>query len=208
MSTPNPYENDPERAPVWLDGYSAGFNDPENDHFAPYSPELTDVYAEGVLAGRDDARYTSSDPAREDPLLGGSSSAPEGGDDSGDIEHAVEEVTLTAALHAIGEMIARAPGGLAALIFEVVEIPGCDQLRPMEADWEAPADREGDVYVAVCQAQHGMVYENVSRDGYWFGSPRSRYDDALYDVRNHEHAGAVVVLCSAVDGVCGPVVPE
>lgn len=201
MVAMNPYAGDGDREPFWQEGYDKGFNGPDEDFYPPYAGETLVAFEEGVAAGRDDARFTSSDPAREDPLLGGASEPgepePEGG--------VLEEVAHLVVPHVVLEKLGGVAGGLAAVLLEVVQIPGDVMLSPIADDWEAEKDREGDYYVAVCPEIHMVADAHLASNGWWIGDTRAGYDDALHDARNHEHPDVAVVVCSTVDGVCGPV---
>lgn len=61
----NPFAEDPDRAPVFEQGYRAAYADPDGDHFAPVAPELVDAFDAGVTAGRDDRR---SEPSTQDAV--------------------------------------------------------------------------------------------------------------------------------------------
>ncbi len=201
MTALNPYAGDGDRDPFWQEGYDKGFNSPDEDFYPPYAEEELAAFEEGVVAGRDDARYSSSDPAREDPLLGGASEPGEPEPDGG----LLGEVAHLVVPHVALEKLAGAPGGLLALLWEVVQIPGDVALTPVSEDWQAEKDREGDFYVAVCPEVHMTADAHLASNGWWIGDMRSRYDDALYEARDHGHVDTVVVVCSTVDGVCGPV---
>ena len=55
MTTANPYVDDPITAEIFELGYVAGFQDPGGSDFLPLSPELLDIYQQGIDSGRDDA---------------------------------------------------------------------------------------------------------------------------------------------------------
>ena len=65
MTLVNPYAGDPDREPVWEQGYEAGFAEPEVDHTPPLEAEQLDVFAEGEKTGRDDRR---AEPSTQDPF--------------------------------------------------------------------------------------------------------------------------------------------
>jgi hypothetical protein len=201
MAAQNPYESDPDRGGAWEQGYEAGFAEPEVDHSPPVAPELVDVFAEGELAGRDDRRMSPPDPPPADPPET-TEPEPEGGSEA---EEEAGHLLLEVGVHADAHLIGGAVGGLVGLVLLVLQIPGDVQLRPLEPQWEAPADRDGDVYLAVCPVSHPLVMEQVTPDGYWTGPGRQTFEEAEQDVAGHEHAEAFVALCSTPEGVCGPV---
>lgn len=66
MPFSNPFADDPDRAPVFEQGYRAGFAEPEVDHSPPpLAPELVDAFTAGVTAGRDDRR---SEPSTQEAV--------------------------------------------------------------------------------------------------------------------------------------------
>ena len=201
MATRNPFAHDASRGEAWELGYLSGFAEPETDHFLPFSPELTDVYQRGELAGRDDRR-------RLPPDASGAEEG-DGGEHGG--HYWAAELAEHGIIHAIGvvlEKIGLRAGGLISLILTVVTIPGDVQLRPLEPDWEGPTDVEGDIYLALCpRTDHPMVAVGVTGDGYWAGPARTTFDEAFADRRVHQHAEAVVVRCSSTEGTCGAVWP-
>jgi len=199
MATKNPFVNTPDFAEVWELGYMAGFAEPETDHFIPFSEELLNAYQRGVQVGRDDRRLLPSGEAPSD----------EGHGQWGEF---AKEAVEFGVIHALGEGLEHLglkAGGLIALVFEVVLIPGDVSFRALEPDWEGPVDQENDTYVGVCgRTEHAMhPAETVTSDGYWVGPQRKTFKEAAADRNNHQHAESIIVRCSASDGTCGPVWP-
>jgi hypothetical protein len=100
----------------------------------------------------------------------------------------------------VGQMfkLAHPLGGVS---WTVLNIPGDAQLRPIEDDWTAEADRSGDSCIAVCAMIHAMVSEGVTSEGQWTGPARDTFEAAEADVASHEHPEAFVVLASLNEGV-------
>src|SRR3954451_7824106 len=66
VTTENPFVDDPEKAEIFETGYLQGFQDPGDDSFPPFAPELLDVFTQGVDAGREDAiQAPPNDPERQ-----------------------------------------------------------------------------------------------------------------------------------------------
>ena len=199
MATRNPFINNPSSAEVWELGYVAGFAEPEADHFLPFSPELLDVYQRGEQVGRDDRRQ----------LPPGEDSAEEGHSQWAEVAEAAFEFGF---VHALGEGLVHIgvkAGGLITLLFDVVQIPGDVSFAALEPDFEGPVDQEGETYVVVCgRTDHAMQPDGVvTDDGYFVGSVRQTFSEAMADRRGHQHPEAIVVRCSESDSTCGPVWP-
>jgi len=191
MTTINPFVHDDRKGEVWELGYLAGFAEPDEDHFRPYAPDLLEVYKLGERGGQNDRRNGPTEEASW-----------------------AEEITEHGLIHVLGVGIEKAfqlgehVGGLISLVLTVVTIPGDVELRPLEPEWEGPAD-EGDVsYVVACgQKDHPMGVQGTTSDGYWLGTVRSNFEEAFSDFRDHGHPEAVIVRCSPQEGTCGPVWP-
>jgi hypothetical protein len=205
MTTPNPHTSDPAQRDTWQLGYLAGWQEPEQDHFLPVAPILLDVYKAGELAGRDDRRTlpsASSAPAAPSGPGPGDHGEGQGGEIAGEVaEHVI--------VHAIGagaEFLFKAAGGLVALVLTVVTIPGDVRIKPLEPEFEGPADQSGDTYVAVCpRNDHPMVIDGTTRDGFWTGKAQSGFVDADAERKAHGHPECFVARCSTADNTCGPV---
>ena len=199
MATRNPFVSNPSTAEVWELGYVAGFAEPETDHFLPVSEELVGAYQRGELAGRDDRRL----------MPPGDASAAEDHSQWAEIGQEAVEVGL---VHALGEGLVHLgvkAGGLIALLFHVVQIPGDVSFRALERDWEGPVDQDDESYVALCgRSDHAMQPDGVvTDDGYWVGPERRSFREAATDRRGHQHPEAVIVRCSTADSTCGPIWP-
>lgn len=200
MATINPFAGDNEKGDVWEQGYLAGFAEPDESHFRPFSEELIEVYWLGEQAGRVD-RLQSPDDSE--------SSGFEGHSWVSEVAEGLGEHVL---LHSLGQsfdnIFKTRVGGLATLVITVLSIPGDVQLRPLKPEWSGSDGQEGDIYVAVCPyTDHEMVIEGEMDSGYWAGPGRSNFRDAFSDMKNHGHAEAFVARCSLPDVTCGPVWP-
>ena len=92
------------------------------------------------------------------------------------------------------------------MVLTVVTIPGDVQLRPLEPDFQGPADQPGDTYIALCPRQdHPMVIAGVTNDGYWAGQSQATFAEAEAERQSHSHAECFVARCSTADQTCGPV---
>jgi hypothetical protein len=192
LATVNPFANDPEKGAVFEQGYFAGFADPTISDFLPLAPELLTAYKSGVSAGKED---------RANP--------PEGNPETAWVE-AVEIVAEHSIVHGLGVVIesafSKVAGGLISLVLTVVTIPGDVMIKPLEADFEGPADKEGDSYVAMCtRSDHPLVEVGVTNDGYWMGPVHAEWIDAAQDLGPHQHPESFVARCSISDATCGPV---
>jgi hypothetical protein len=192
MSTHNPFSGDAIKGEAFEQGYLAGFANPDLDAFQPLAPDLLQVYNDGVDAGREDR-----------------SKPPEGSEENEWAEvgaQVVEHAVVHALAVAVEMIFEKVAGGLISLVATVVQIPGDVMLRPLELDWSGPADEEGNTFVAVCpRADHPMVQEGVTGDGYWAGRGHDDFAGAAADLSTHGHAEAFVALCSLPNGTCGPV---
>jgi hypothetical protein len=93
-----------------------------------------------------------------------------------------------------------------SLVLGVVTIPGDVRIKPLEPDFEEPADQSGDTYLAVCpRNDHPMVVDGTTSDGSWVGKAQSGFADADADRKAHGHAECFVARCSTADKTCGPV---
>jgi hypothetical protein len=191
MATENPYSADASKGKAFEQGYLAGFSHPDLDAFQPSAPDLLEIYKQGADAGREDR-----------------SKPPEGSEDSQWAELGAE-VVEHGVVHALGmglDLVFEGIGGLFSLVATVVQIPGDVMLRPLEPDWSGPAEEEGNTFVAVCpRADHPMVQDGVTSDGYWAARGCDDFGTAAADLSAHGHAEAFVALCSLPSGSCGPV---
>jgi hypothetical protein len=203
VAAQNPFADDPERAEVWEMGFLQGFQDPSDDNFPPFSPELLDVFTQGVDAGRDDAiQPPASDPDRR--WVSKSELSEDGLDEL--VEHVVIEVVAEVAKH----VFKRAVLGLVGVVITVLQIPGDTQLRPLDDDFSeeytGPEDDTNIFFVACCpRADHPQVAVGVTAEGYWAGTGQNDFGDALREALQHGHAEAFVARCSLTDNTCGPV---
>lgn len=202
MTTLNPHSSDPPRRDIWQLGYLAGWQDPEQNHFMPFSPDLLDVYQAGEQAGRNDRRML---PTASPPIAGAASGGP-GDGQAGEIAGEIAEHVI---VHAIGEgaeFLFDVAGGLVSLVLTVVTIPGDVRIKPMEPDFQGPADQAGDTFLAVCpRKDHAMLINGATSDGFWTGNAQSAFSDADGERKAHGHAQCFVARCSTTDGTCGPV---
>lgn len=195
MATVNPFADDDVKGDVWEQGYLAGFAEPHKEQFRPFSPDLLDVFRQGVQAGSQDRQAGPSD--------GGSWE---------DLEGVAKDVGEEVLLHALGvalEKVGIAAGGLISLVISVLSIPGDVQLKPLPVNSQGPADQDSDVtYLAVCpRTDHPMVTTGVTPEGYWTGAGQSSFTAAASDMKDHGHPETFVVRCSTKHGTCGPVWP-
>ena len=199
----NPYGDDPDRAGAWDLGYQAGYDEPETDHYAPVGPELVDAFQDGELAGRDERRSGLS-PAG--PPVAPPPEVPEEESQDARMLHEYLHVSREVGIHGALHDLFGKTGGLLGLVALVVQIPSDTQLKLIEEDWEAPVDRSGDRYLAVCPEVHMAAgAEGVTPDGYWAGALREHYVDAENDLAAHGHDATFIALCSGETGECGPV---
>jgi hypothetical protein len=193
MAVINPFaSNDPEGS-IWEEGFLAGFAQPDQDHFRPFSPNLLEVFDEGVTAGRN---------ARHAPPPQGSFWA--GADE------VVEEQARSFLIDKLLEHVIPKLGGLIGLLIDVVQIQGDTPLVPLPEDFNrvlGQNDFQDDPrYVAVClRNDHPAVSQGVRSDGTWSGSSHTEFADAIVDMTAHEHAEAFVARCSLRDRTCGAV---
>lgn len=189
MAIRNPFTDD-SRAELWEIGYISGFNDPVT--LPDVVPDPVEVFQAGFDAGVAD---------RAVPPVEG----------HGWLESMVEFVAHEAVLHGIGvglEKLGFAAGGVVGLVLTVVTIPGDVMLKPLEEDFEMPADREGDSFVPLCpRTDHGLVIPGVTPEGFWVGQPGSDFAAAVAAAQAHGHSAAFVAACAPNDGACGPVWP-
>ena len=205
MATTNPHLSDPTKGEAWELGYLAGWQDPEQDHVLPLAPDLLNVYQAGDVAGRNDRRALPpavNQRSAQPPADSGQPGDGSGGELAGEaVEHLI--------VHAIGEaahFLFHVSGGLVSLVLTVVTIPGDTQLKPIEPDFQGPADQPGDTYIAACpRSDHPMVMNGVTKDGYWFGEGHANFAEAEGERKSHGHAECFVTRCSPADQTCGPV---
>jgi hypothetical protein len=199
MTTTNPYADEPERAEVFELGYIAGFQDPDGADFLPLSPELLDIYQQGIDNGRDDAAQSPT------PWVPRSELESESSDEW--VEHITIEVVAEVASH----LFKRAALGLIGVLITVVQIPGDTQLHPLEDDglsepYSGADDDPNVTYLAMCsRTDHPIPAEGTTTEGYWTGSAVNDFGAALREALDHGHREAIVARCSLTDNNCGPV---
>jgi hypothetical protein len=189
----NPFaSNDPEGS-IWEEGFLAGFAQPDQDHFRPFSPNLLEVFQEGVQAGRD---------SRHAPPPTGSFWA--------GIDEIVKDIAQRFIIDKVLEHVVPKFAGLISLLIDVVQIQGDTPLAPLPEDFNrvlGQNDAQDDPrYVAVClRTDHPLVNQGARNDGTWSGPSHTDFVDAATDMTAHEHAEAFVARCSLRDFVCGAV---
>ncbi|MFJ6602480.1 hypothetical protein [Streptomyces lydicus] len=202
MTTSNPYADDPDKASAFEVGYLWGFtHSDEEDNPPPYSPDLLEIYLQGVDSGKED-RGRSPD--------GGAASSwvprAELEDDSdwigGILIHLVAELLKHAYRKAVF--------GLVGLVIGVLEIPTDTPLKSLPDDFEEPyegPESNSDVsYIATCaRDDHPLLSAGTTSEGYWMGSAYSDFGAALKEAVAHEHAEALVARCSLAENSCGVV---
>jgi hypothetical protein len=202
--TVNPFVDDPDKAEVFELGYLAGLQDPDADPFLPLSPELLDVFNQGVKAGRADIPQ---------PVAGEGSSnwvkRSELGADEG-ITDLIEHVAIEAVFEIPAHMFKLVELGLVGVVISVLGIPGDVELRPLEPDFSeeySGPDTDANVsYVAACsRSDHPLVMAGVTPEGYWAGTGTNDFNEALKEALRHGHPETLVARCSTTDNTCGPV---
>jgi hypothetical protein len=203
MAIINPFANDPDRGEAWELGYLAGFQDPDGGaRFLPLAPELLDAYTQGLDAGREDR--IQSPPAGDGTQWVPKTELAEKSS-LGDLgEHILIEVIAEGLAH----LFKQAAFGLIGVLITVLGIPGDTQLKPLDDDFSepytGPEDDTNVSFVAVCpRTDHPVMQVGTTADGYWTGSARTDFGDALGDMINHGHSEAGVARCSLTDGTCG-----
>jgi len=193
MSVVNPFAgNDPEGS-VWEEGFLAGFAQPDEDHLRPLSPNLLEVFMEGVSTGRD----VKKAPPPEGSFWAGTDDVLKDFGEDWLIDKLLEHVIPKFA-------------GLIGLLKDVVQIQGDTPLAPLPEDFNrilGQDDGEDDPrYVGVClRSDHPAVSQGVRNDGTWSGPSHAEFADAVSDMTGHEHAEAFVARCSLRDLTCGAV---
>jgi hypothetical protein len=195
---------DPEKPKIWELGYLTGFQDPDQaDPFLPLSPELLEVFNNGIDTGRDDAIQSTA--VKKSELRN-----EDGSTNESSLEDLAEHVTIEGFFELSAHVFERAAIGLVGIIITVLGIPGDTQLHPLEDDFEepytGPEDDTNVFFVAACpRPDHPQVEEGVTSDGYWAGSGHNDFGDALRDALAHGHSEVLVARCSLTDNTCGPV---
>jgi hypothetical protein len=193
MLITNPFaSNDPEGS-IWEEGFLAGFAQPDQDQLRPFSPNLLEVFQEGVQAGRDSR---NAPPPRGSFWAG--------------FDEVVKDQVQGFIVDKLLEHVAPKLGGLISLLIEVVQIQGDTRLTPLPEDFNrvlGQNDAQDDPrYVAVClRTDHPLVNQGALSDGAWSGPSHTDFFDATADMTAHEHAEAFVARCSLRDLVCGSV---
>ncbi|MGA7314268.1 MAG: hypothetical protein WBX22_09870 [Silvibacterium sp.] len=205
MTTTNPFPNDPDKAEVFDQGYSAGFMDPDGSDFLPLAPDLLEVYQQGFQAGRGDKSSGPSGDGSQRYL-----SRTEAAGLSEDAKEGIETIEWAVILFLLDELFETG----AFSFLDVVELalsPGGDtQLGPLPPDFRAGFNVDNTDpaihYLALCpRSDHTLTSPGVTNDGHWTGQDRNRFEDALSDMTAHEHSAAFIVRCNLNDNTCGPV---
>ena len=198
MTTTNPYADDPEKAEIFDLGYVAGFQDPDGSGFLPLSPELLDIYQQGIDGGRYDAAHSPT------PWVPRSELESESSDEW--IEHIIVEAVAEGAAH----LFKKAALGLIGILITVLQIRDT-ALHPLQDDGLSEPYTGADVdpnvtYLAMCsRTDHPIPAAGTTPDGYWTGSAVHDFGTALREALDHGHREAIVARCSLTDNNCGPV---
>lgn len=203
MAITNPFAEDPDRGEAWELGYLAGFQDPDGGaRFLPLSPELLEVYTQGLDAGREDRVQSPPADGRTEWVpkseLAGKSS----------LQDLVEHIVIEGIAEGLAHLFKQAAFGLAGVLITVLSIPGDTQLKPLDDDFSepytGPEDDPNVSFVAVCpRTDHPTMQAGTMENGYWAGPARTDFGDALGDMINHGHSEAGVARCSLTDDTCG-----
>jgi hypothetical protein len=202
MAIINPFTDDPDKAEAWELGYMAGFQDPDGtDTFLPLSPDLLDIFTQGIDAGRED-RIQSPPGDGQTQWVSKSQLNSESTDEM--IDHIVIEVIAEVAAH----LFKRAALGLIGVLITVLSIQGDTPLKPLDDDFSepytGPEDDTNVNFIAVCpRTDHPVPAVGTTADGYWVGTPQNDFGDALAETLKHGHAESLVARCSLSDNTCG-----
>lgn len=203
MATSNPFTDDPEKAEVWELGYITGFQDPDGaDTFRPFSPELLDVFDQGIDAGHED-RIELSPP-------GGGEWVPRSELASESTVEMVEHLMIEGLAELTKHVFRKALFGFIGIVITALSIEGDTPLHPLDDDFSepytGPEDDPNVSFVAVCpRPDHPTPDVGTTPEGYWAGSPHNDFGDALEEALKHGHSEALVARCSLTDNTCGPV---
>jgi hypothetical protein len=202
MATSNPFTDDPDKAEAWELGYLTGFEDPDGtDDFRPFSPDLLDVFTQGVDAGREDQIQAS-------PADGGAWVPKSSLRDNEDVAEFVLHMGIEAIGHIGAKLFGKLALGLVGLVLMALEIPTDTPIKPLDDDftetYNGPEDDSNVTFVAACpRTDHPMAAVGTTEEGYWTGTPQTDFGDALNETIKHGHAEAVVARCSMTDNTCG-----
>lgn len=196
MTAINPFTADPEQAEIWELGYLAGFQDPSGSDFLPLSPDLLKIYTQGVDAGRDDNIASAATWVPRSDLEGESS------------DEWKEHLVIEGIAETLDFLFKEAALGLVGVVITALSIQGDTPLHPLDDDFSelytGPADDPNVTFIAMCpRTDHPMAAANTTVDGYWTGSPRTDFGDALQEALAHGHRESVVARCSLTDNTCG-----
>ncbi len=199
MTTHNPYADDPDRGGAFELGYLWGFTNPADDNPPPYSPELLEVYLEGVDSGKEDWGRPP----------GSASSWAHWSDLEGESDYDwVEHLFVEGVAEWLAHTFHNAAFGLAGLVITVVGIPTDTPLHPLDDDFEelytGPEDDTNVFYVAMCsRTDHPIPAIGTTPEGYWTGLAYNDFGAAIKESVAHEHSEALVARCSLTDNTCG-----
>jgi len=208
MTTYNPYGADPVKGAAFELGYIWGFTNPgAGDNPPPYSPELLDIYLEGVDSGKDDWNRPPDGPLATSWVHW---SELEEQTEHEWLHHLFVEGFAEAfnhLWHTMGQPVVGAAHGLAGLLITVLSIPGDTMLHPLPEDFEqlyaGPEDSQEIWYAAACCRNDHVPEEGATSDGYWFGTPSNDFAQALREAVGHAHSEALVARCNLADQTCG-----
>jgi hypothetical protein len=188
MATSSPFTDDPDQAEVWELGYVAGFQDPDGtDTFRPLSPDLLDIFTQGIDAGRDD-RIAFPPASQGTQWVQKSELDSDSSDEMG--EHLIIEGVAEFAAHFFKTVTL----GLIGVVITALSIQGDTPLQPLDDDFSEPyTGPEADTnvfFIATCpRPDHPIPAIGTTPDGYWVGTPENDF----------------VARCSLTDNTCGAV---
>lgn len=206
--TTNPYAAEPGKASPFELGYVAGFQDPDgtDNDLLPLSPELLDIYTEGLEAGRQDAHEP---PAAEPSAQWVTRTELKEHSES---EDEMREHIATFIIFKSLELVTRKVLlGLVDLVITALSIPGNVTPEMMKAarDLKAsPSDPPDDrkIYIAACsRTDHAMLTVGVQEDGTWAGTATPQFETAVQEAVKHVHAESLVARCDFEEQTCDAV---
>ena len=206
MTIKNPYPDDPEKAKVWEEGYVAGFTQPDNEGFPPYSNELLDIYQKGNQAGRNDRAQPLTDGTNWCAVQDVPEKKAENSEESSEF---LESVIIHGIFAGLEKIFEKPILGLTGLVLEVVQIQGDTVLKPLPPEWSGPVNVENIFFFALCSmSTHSSELSGTTKEGYWAGPLRDNIFDAFRDLRIHSHSATVIVRYSPEEESFGTVWPS
>jgi hypothetical protein len=202
MVTSNPFTDDDAKAYAWELGYIAGFQDPDGtDPLPPFAPDLLDVFNQGIDAGREDR---IEPPASNSDAKWLTKSEL---DDESTVDM-IEHVSIEGLAELSELVFKKAAFGLAGLVLTALSVSTDSPMKPLDDDFSelytGPEDDTNVYFLAVCpRTDHPVPAIGTTQDGYWTGTPRNDFGDALTETLKHGHSEAMVARCSLTDNTCG-----